>query len=124
MYIQNGRYDAFVVWRDAFTDTAVPKLVEGYSTADKNIIRSTKPVTLGNSSALKIGDRAVIIGYPIASKIALTAGVIGQTNYLFYFPAIGIIGSTLTLDLAKQFNEIPDDLEGVLVDTIQGMGNI
>lgn len=28
------------------------------------------------------------------------------------------IGSTLIVDLAKQFNEIPDDLEGVLVDTM------
>jgi S1-C subfamily serine protease len=118
IFKDGDRYDAFVVGRDAFTDTAVLKLVGGNSTADKNIIRSTKPVTLGNSSALKIGDRAVTTGYPFASKIALTAGVIGRTDYLLYFPATGIIGSTLTVDLAKQFNEIPDDLEGVLVDTI------
>ena len=160
-------------------------------------IRSSEPVTLGNSSELKIGDRVVTIGYPFASRIAMTAGIIGQTDYLLYFPflgysvpntietdvavnpgnsggplinmdgevvgmiygrldpsasasgaqfpglsvaipsntigrvatgliqnglyihpAIGIIGSTLTVDLAKQFNDVPDDLEGVLVDTV------
>jgi S1-C subfamily serine protease len=197
VFKDGDRYDAYVVGRDAFTDTAVLKLVESNSTADKDIIRSTKPVTLGNSSAIKIGDRVVTIGYPFASKIALTAGVIGQTDYLLYFPflgysvpntietdvavnpgnsggplinmdgkvvgmiygrlnpsasasgsqfpglsvaipsntitrvatgliqdglyihpAIGIIGSTLTVDIAKQFNDIPNDLEGVLVDTI------
>jgi S1-C subfamily serine protease len=195
VFKDGDRYDAYVVGRDAFTDTAVLKLVENDSTAAKEEIRLTKPVTLGNSSAIKIGDRVVTIGYPFASKIALTAGVIGQTDYLLYFPflgysvpntietdvavnpgnsggplinmngevvgmiygrlnpsapstqfpglsvaipsntinrvatgliqnglyihpAIGIIGSTLTVDLAKQFNDIPDDLEGVLVDTV------
>jgi S1-C subfamily serine protease len=37
---------------------------------------------------------------------------------LYIHPAVGIIGSTLTIDLAKQFNDIPDDLEGVLIDTV------
>jgi S1-C subfamily serine protease len=197
VFKDGDRYNAYVVGRDAFTDTAVLKLVDNDIAANKENIRTTIPVTLGNSSALKIGDRVVTIGYPFASKIALTAGVIGQTDYLLYFPflgysvpntietdvavnpgnsggplinmdgevvgmiygrlnpsattsgtqfpglsvaipsntidrvatgliqnglyihpAIGIIGSTLTVDLAKQFNEIPDELEGVLVDTV------
>jgi S1-C subfamily serine protease len=197
VFKDGDRYNAYVVGRDAFTDTAVLKLVDNDIAANKENIRTTIPVTLGNSSALKIGDRVVTIGYPFASKIALTAGVIGQTDYLLYFPflgysvpntietdvavnpgnsggplinmdgevvgmiygrlnpsattsgtqfpglsvaipsntidrvatgliqnglyihpAIGIIGSTLTVDLAKQFNDIPDELEGVLVDTV------
>src|SRR5918995_150801 len=197
VFKDGDRYDANVVGRDAFTDTAVLKLVNNNNTATEESVRSSKPVTLGNSSALKIGDRVVTIGYPFASKIAMTAGIIGQTDYLLYFPflgysvpntietdvavnpgnsggplinmdgevvgmiygrlnpsaatsgnlfpglsvaipsntisrvatglienglyihpAIGIIGSTLTVDLAKQFNDIPDDLEGVLVDTV------
>jgi S1-C subfamily serine protease len=197
VFKDGDRYDANVVGRDAFTDTAVLKLVNNNNTATEESVRSSKPVTLGNSSALKIGDRVVTIGYPFASKIAMTAGIIGQTDYLLYFPflgysvpntietdvavnpgnsggplinmdgevvgmiygrlnpssaasgtqfpglsvaipsntisrvadgliqvglyihpAVGIIGSTLTVDLAKQFNDIPDDLEGVLVDTV------
>ena len=197
VFKDGDRYDATVVGRDAFTDTVVLKLVNNNNTATVESIRSSKPVTLGNSSALKIGDRVVTIGYPFASKIAMTAGIIGQIDYLLYFPflgysvpntietdvavnpgnsggplinmdgevvgmiygrlnpssaapgtqfpglsvaipsntisrvadgliqdglyihpAVGIIGSTLTVDLAKQFNDIPDVLEGVLVDTV------
>ena len=197
VFKDGDRYEAYVVGRDAFTDTAVLELVANNGTATLSNIRSSDPVTLGNSSSLKIGERVVTIGYPFASKIAMTAGIVGQTDYLLYFPflgysvpntietdvavnpgnsggplinmdgevvgmiygrlnpsataagtqfpglsvaipsntinrvvaglirdglyihpAVGIIGSTLTVDLAKQFGDIPDDLEGVLVDTV------
>jgi S1-C subfamily serine protease len=198
VFKDGDRFDANVVGRDAFTDTAMLKIVNNNNdTTAPESIRSSEPVTLGNSSELKIGDRVVTIGYPFASRIAMTAGIIGQTDYLLYFPflgysvpntietdvavnpgnsggplinmdgevvgmiygrlnpsasasgaqfpglsvaipsntigrvatgliqnglyihpAIGIIGSTLTVDLAKQFNDVPDDLEGVLVDTV------
>jgi S1-C subfamily serine protease len=197
VFKDGDRYDANVVGRDAFTDMAVLELVDNNGTAAPSNIRSSDPVTLGNSSSLKIGERVVTIGYPFASKIAMTAGIVGQTDYLLYFPflgysvpntietdvavnpgnsggplinmngevvgmiygrlnpsagtsgtlfpglsvaipsntisrvatgliqdglyihpAVGIIGSTLTIDLAKQFNDIPDDLEGVLIDTV------
>ena len=197
VFKDGDRYNATVVGRDAFTDTAVLKIEDNNNTTVPNTVRSSGPVTLGNSSALRIGDHVVTIGYPFASKIAMTAGIIGQTDYLLYFPflgysvpntietdvavnpgnsggplinmrgevvgmiygrlnptatatgaqfpglsvaipsntisrvadgliqdgfyihpTIGIMGSTLTVDLAKQFNDIPDDLEGVLVDTV------
>lgn len=197
VFKDGDRYNATVVGRDAFTDTAVLKIGDNNNTTFNETNISSVPVTLGNSSLLRIGDRVVTIGYPFASKIAMTAGIIGQTDYLLYFPflgysvpntiltdvavnpgnsggplinmrgevvgmiygrlnptapptgaqfpglsvaipsntvskvaagliqdgfyihpAIGIIGSTLTVDLAKQFNDIPDSLEGVLVDTV------
>jgi S1-C subfamily serine protease len=203
VYKDGDRIDAIVVGRDAFTDTAVLEVVDSNNnknnnnTASEETTNPSEPVMLGNSSALMIGDQVVTIGYPFASKIAMTAGIIGQTDYLLYFPflgysvpntietdvtvnpgnsggplinlqgqvvgmiygrinptdptsitqfpgltvaipsntinrvadgliqngfyihpAVGIIGSTLTVDLAKQFNNIPDNLEGVLVDTV------
>ena len=197
VFKDGDRYNATVVGRDAFTDTAVLKIGDNNNATFNETNISSVPVTLGNSSLLRIGDRVVTIGYPFASKIAMTAGIIGQTDYLLYFPflgysvpntiltdvavnpgnsggplinmrgevvgmiygrlnptapptgaqfpglsvaipsntvskvaagliqdgfyihpAIGIIGSTLTVDLAKQFNDIPDSLEGVLVDTV------
>ena len=197
VFKDGDRYNATVVGRDAFTDTAVIKIIDNNNTALPEAIISFDPVTLGNSSSLRIGDHVVTIGYPFASNIAMTAGIISQTDYLLYFPflgysvpntiltdvavnpgnsggplinmrgevvgmiygrlnppapgsvaqfpglsvaipsstigrvvsgliqdgvyihpAVGIIGTTLTVDLAKQFNDIPDDLEGVLVDTV------
>ena len=200
VFKDGDRFDATIVGRDAFTDTAVLEIVDNNNnsnnSAPEETTRPSEPVILGNSSALMIGDQVVTIGYPFASKIAMTAGIIGQTDYLLYFPflgysvpnaietdvavnpgnsggplinmqgqvvgmiygrinpsdpsitqfpgltvaipsntinrvaddliqngfyihpAVGIIGSTLTVDLAKQFNDIPDNLEGVLVDTV------
>ena len=57
---------------------------------------------------------SVAIPSNTVSKVA--AGLIQDGFYIH--PAIGIIGSTLTVDLAKQFNDIPDSLEGVLVNTV------
>ena len=196
VFKDGDRYNATVVGRDAFTDTAVIKIIANNNTAPPETNIFIDPVTLGNSSSLRIGDHVVTIGYPFASKIAMTAGIISQTDYLLYFPflgysvpdtiltdvavnpgnsggplinmrgevigmiygrlnpttpspeqfpglsvaipsdtinrvadgliqdgfyihpAVGITGSTLTVDLAKQFKDIPDDLEGVLVDTV------
>ena len=209
VFKDGDRFDANVVGRDAFTDTAVLEIVDNNdsnnnnNTAAEETTEPSEPVTLGNSSALVIGDQVVTIGYPFASKIAMTAGIIGQTDYLLYFPflgysvpntietdvtvnpgnsggplinmqghvvgmiygrlnpyhpasitqfpgltvaipsntinrvadgliqngfyihpSVGIIGSTLTVDLAKQFNDIPDNLEGVLVDTVVRGGTV
>ena len=196
VFKDGDRYNATVIGRDAFTDTAVIKIIANNNTAPPETNIFFDPVTLGNSSSLRIGDHVVTIGYPFASKIAMTAGIISQTDYLLYFPflgysvpdtiltdvavnpgnsggplmnmrgevigmiygrlnpttpspeqfpglsvaipsdtinrvadgliqdgfyihpAVGITGSTLTVDLAKQFKDIPDDLEGVLVDTV------
>jgi S1-C subfamily serine protease len=198
VFEDGDRYEAEVIGRDGFTDTAVLRISDDNTTALGETARPlAEPVTLGNSSTLRIGDRVVTIGYPFASKIAMTSGIVGQTDYLLYFPflgysvpntietdvavnpgnsggplvnmrgevvgmiygrlnppsspsgtlfpglsvaipsntisrvadglirdglyihpAVGIIGSTLTVDVAKQFEDIPDDLEGVLVQTI------
>jgi S1-C subfamily serine protease len=198
VFEDGDRYEAEVIGRDGFTDTAVLRISDDNTTALGETARPlAEPVTLGNSSALRIGDRIVTIGYPFASKIAMTSGIVGQTDYLLYFPflgysvpntietdvavnpgnsggplvnmrgevvgmiygrlnppsspsgtlfpglsvaipsntisrvadglirdglyihpAVGIIGSTLTVDVAKQFEDIPDDLEGVLVESI------
>lgn len=198
VFRDGDRYDANVIGRDAFTDTAVLRIMQDNDTTIPETLPLTEPVKLGNSSALNIGEQVSTIGYPFASKIVMTGGIIGQTDYLLYFPflgysvpntiqtdvavnpgnsggplinmrgevigmiygrlnppapstgvtqfpglsvaipsntigrvaasliqygfyihpAIGIIGSTLTVDLAKQFSDIPGDLEGVLVDTV------
>jgi S1-C subfamily serine protease len=201
VFKDGDRYNATVVGRDAFTDTAVLKITTNNDTAIPKPTTLFNPVTLGNSSSIKIGDHVVTIGYPFASKIAMTAGIVGQTDYLLYFPflgysvpntietdvavnpgnsggplismngevigmiygrlnptdpasitqfpglsvaipsntisrvadgliqdgiyihpSIGITGSTLTVDLAKQFSDIPDNLEGVFVDSLVRRG--
>ncbi|MGH9954006.1 MAG: S1C family serine protease, partial [Nitrososphaeraceae archaeon] len=101
VFKDGDRYNATVVGRDAFTDTAVLKIEDNNNTAVPDTVRSSGSVTLGNSSALKIGDHVVTIGYPFASKIAMTAGIIGQTDYLLYFPFLGYsVPNTIETDVA------------------------
>lgn len=103
VFKDGDRYDADLVGRDAFTDTTVLKIVDNNNnTAAPESVRSSQQVTLGNSSALKIGDRVVTIGYPFVSKITMTAGIIGHTDYLLYFPFLGYsVPNTIETDVAE-----------------------
>ena len=194
---KNGdTHNATVIGRDPYTDIAVLRVVDlfgsyGIERANELLV----PVILANSSAVKIGDYVTTIGYPFASKIAMTSGIVSQTDFLLSFslgylvpdtietdvavnpgnsgsplidingevvgliygrlnpttaplgqfsglsvaipsnairkivpsliqngtyihPDIGITGSTLTVDLAKRFQNIPDNLKGVVVNSI------
>ena len=92
VFKDGDRYDADVVGRDAFTDTAVLKIVDNNNnTAAPESVRSSQPVTLGNS-----------IGYPFVSKITMTARIIGHTDYLLYFPFLGYsVPNTIETDVAE-----------------------
>jgi S1-C subfamily serine protease len=194
---KNGdTHNATVIGRDPYTDIAVLRVVDlfgsyGIERANELLV----PVILANSSAVKIGDYVTTIGYPFASKIAMTSGIVSQTDFLLSFslgylvpdtietdvavnpgnsgsplidingevvgliygrlnpttaplgqfsglsvaipsnairkivpsliqngtyihPDVGITGSTLTVDLAKRFQNIPDNLKGVVVNSI------
>ena len=101
VFKDGDRYNATVVGRDAFTDTAVLKIGDNNNTTFNETNISSVQVTLGKSSSLRIGDRVVTIGYPFASKIAMTAGIIGQTDYLLYFPFLGYsVPNTILTDVA------------------------
>ncbi|HEY7078239.1 MAG TPA: trypsin-like peptidase domain-containing protein [Nitrososphaeraceae archaeon] len=195
---KNGdTHNAIVIGRDPYTDIAVLRVVDLFgSNGNESANQYLVPVTLANSSTVKIGDYVTTIGYPFASKIAMTSGIVSQTAFLLSFsslgylvpdtietdvavnpgnsgsplidmngevigliygrlnpttaplgefsglsvaipsnaivkivpsliqngtyihPNIGITGSTLTVDLAKHFQNIPDSLKGVVVDSI------
>ena len=196
--LKNGdTHNATVIGRDPYTDIAILRVVDlftnnGNESANQYLV----PVTLANSSTVKIGDYVTTIGYPFASKIAMTSGIVSQTAFLLSFsslgylvpdtietdvavnpgnsgsplidtngevigliygrlnpttaplgefsglsvaipsnaiiqivplliqngtyihPDIGITGSTLTVDIAKHFQNIPDNLKGVVVNSI------
>jgi S1-C subfamily serine protease len=195
---KNGdTHNATVIGRDPYTDIALLRVVDlfvnnGSESANQYLV----PVTLANSSRIKIGDYVTTIGYPFASKIAMTSGIVSQTAFLLSFsslgylvpdtietdvavnpgnsgsplidmtgevigliygrlnpttaplgefsglsvaipsnaitqivpsliqngtyihPDVGITGSTLTVDLAKHFQNIPDNLKGVVVNSL------
>jgi S1-C subfamily serine protease len=76
-FIDGNRYTANVTGRDVYSDLAVLKIVENFTQAEL-----APPLTLGNSSELKVGDQVVAIGNPFGLEGSITTGIVSQTGRL------------------------------------------
>jgi S1-C subfamily serine protease len=76
-FIDGNRYTANVTGRDVYSDLAVLKIVENFTQGEL-----APPVTLGNSSELKVGDQVVAIGNPFGLEGSITTGIVSQTGRL------------------------------------------
>ena len=75
-FINGDRYTANITGTDPFSDLAVIKINE-------NITEDfPKPLVIGNSSKLKIGDPVVAIGHPFGLESSMTTGIISQIGRL------------------------------------------
>jgi S1-C subfamily serine protease len=84
----NGdRYTANVVGSDPFNDIAIVKI--NLTKQNKTDNASFHPVTLGNSSKIRIGELILALGYPFGSKLSLSTGIVSQTEYLLTIPPFG-----------------------------------
>src|SRR5215207_11009347 len=76
-FIDGSRYTANVTGRDVYSDLAALKIVENFTQAEL-----APPLTLGNSSELKVGDQVVAIGNPFGLEGSITTGIVSQTGRL------------------------------------------
>ena len=76
-FIDGNRYTANVTGRDVYSDLAVLKIVENFTQGEL-----APPLTLGNSSQLKVGDQVVAIGNPFGLEGSITTGIVSQTGRL------------------------------------------
>ena len=74
-FLNGDRYTANITGTDPFSDLAVIKINE-------NVTNLPKPLVLGNSSKLKIGDQVVAIGHPFGLESSMTTGIISQIGRL------------------------------------------
>ena len=123
---EGERYPATLVGADPYSDVAI---LEVNSTASiQNTITTTsasqnqlsiindtlRPVSVGNSSELRVGDPVVTIGYNFGSTgPSMTGGLVSKTDYVLAFPAGGfsipnIIQSDVTVN--------PGNSGGPLID--------
>ncbi|MGB8934174.1 MAG: trypsin-like peptidase domain-containing protein [Candidatus Nitrosopolaris sp.] len=82
---ENGnRRTAKVVGSDPLDDIAVLKIVENLSqhTQQPKTSLLPTPLTIGNSSNLKIGQPVIAIGNPYGLQGTMTAGIVSQTGRL------------------------------------------
>jgi S1-C subfamily serine protease len=68
-FSDNEQRDATVIGTDPSTDIAVLKIQGAWA-------RSLTPLTLGSSSAVKVGDAVVAIGNPFGLERTVTAGIV------------------------------------------------
>lgn len=76
-FIDGKRFTANVTGSDVYSDLAVLKIVENYTQDEL-----PPPLTLGNSSDLKVGDQVVAIGNPFGLEGSITTGIVSQTGRL------------------------------------------
>jgi S1-C subfamily serine protease len=76
-FIDGSRYTANVTGRDVYSDLAVLKIVENFTQDEL-----APPLTLGNSSELKVGDQVVAVGNPFGLEGSITTGIVSQTGRL------------------------------------------
>lgn len=74
-FIDGNRYVASVIGSDPFNDIAVIDI-------SQNISGQLNPLTLGNSSAVEIGDQVIAIGNPYGLAGSMSVGVVSQKGRL------------------------------------------
>ena len=74
-FINGDRYTANITGTDAFSDLALIKINE--TTTDL-----PKPLVIGNSSELRVGDQVVAIGNPFGLDSSMTTGIVSQIGRL------------------------------------------
>jgi S1-C subfamily serine protease len=74
-FIDGNRYVASVIGSDPFNDIAVIDIIQ-------NISGQLSPLTLGNSSAVEVGDQVIAIGNPYGLAGSMTVGIVSQKGRL------------------------------------------
>ena len=73
-FIDGRSYNAKIIGTDPFTDIAVLKI-----SADESVLH---PLTLGDSSKLKVGESVTAIGNPYGLSGSMTSGIVSQLGRL------------------------------------------
>ena len=79
-FIDGNRYTASIVGNDTLGDLAVIKIVE-------KLNKPVVPLSIANSSSLKVGDQVIAIGNPYGLDNTMTTGIVSQTGRLIQEPS-------------------------------------
>ncbi len=73
-FIDGNRYVASVIGSDPFNDIAVIKIIQNIS--------ELRPLPLGNSSDIEVGDQVIAIGNPYGLAGSMSVGIVSQKGRL------------------------------------------
>ncbi|HXX95621.1 MAG TPA: trypsin-like peptidase domain-containing protein [Candidatus Bathyarchaeia archaeon] len=75
-FVDGNRYTAKVIASDIYSDIAVLQISQNASQPQRQLFSSLKPLVLGNSSSLEVGDQVVAIGNPFGLSDTMTTGIV------------------------------------------------
>jgi len=82
-FVDGNRYTAKVIGTDDDSDIAVIQIT------DNNITQSLKPLTIGNSSKMEVGDPVIAVGNPFGLSDTMTIGIVSQIGRLLPSSGLG-----------------------------------
>ena len=91
-FVDGNRYTAKVVGTDSYSDLAVVQITD-------NATKRLKPLLIGNSSKLEVGDPVIAIGNPFGLSDTVTTGIVSQIGRLLPSSELGFsIPDTIQTD--------------------------
>jgi len=75
-FVDGNRYTAKVIASDIYSDIAVLQISQNASQPQGQLLSSLKPLVLGNSSKMDVGDAVIAIGNPFGLSDTMTTGII------------------------------------------------
>ena len=98
-FVDGNRYTAKVIASDPYSDIAVVQISQNSSQPQQQQLSSLKPLALGNSSELDVGEAVIAIGNPFGLDDTMTTGIVSGIGRLI--PATaggGSIPNTIQTD--------------------------
>jgi S1-C subfamily serine protease len=84
--VDGNRYTANVIGTDIFSDIAVIEIVENLTEQSSPPLR---PLVIGNSSELEVGEQVIAIGNPFGLAGTMTTGIISNAERLLPIGGLG-----------------------------------
>jgi S1-C subfamily serine protease len=75
-FVDGNRYTAKVIASDVYGDIAVIQILQNASQSQRQLSSSLKPLVMGNSSNLEVGDTVIAIGNPFGLSDTMTTGIV------------------------------------------------
>ena len=75
-FLNGNRYTARVIGNDIYSDIAVLQISQNASHLQRQLLSSLKPLALGNSTNLDVGDQVIAIGNPFGLSDTMTTGIV------------------------------------------------
>jgi S1-C subfamily serine protease len=117
-FVNGNRFNAKVLGSDVYSDIAVLKIVLNSSQQTKQqqqALLSIKPLPIGNSSTVQVGDQVIAIGNPFGLSDTMTTGIVSGISRVL--PAAAGTGFSIPNAIQTDAPINPGNSGGPLLNT-------